>query len=107
MSWLLLYAAIAFEVTGTISLKLSDGMERLGFFLLCLACYGVSFALLSVTLKTVPVGVAYAIWAGVGTLLVALVGMLWFKEPATAMRLLFIAMIVVGAVGLNMTTRAP
>lgn len=104
MNWLLLYTAIGFEVVGTTALKLSDGLLRLGMFAASLACYAVSFVLLAVTLKTIPVGVAYAVWSGLGTVIVVLIGILWFKEPATVMRLVFIAMIVVGAVGLNLVT---
>jgi small multidrug resistance pump len=106
MNWLMLYAAIAFEVVGTTSLKLSEGLTRLGWFVLCLALYGTSFGLLAMSLKTLPVGVAYAIWSGVGTVLIALIGILWFQEAASPLRILFIAMILAGAVGLNLTTRS-
>jgi small multidrug resistance pump len=106
MNWLMLYAAIVFEVVGTTSLKLSEGLTRLGWFALCLALYGTSFALLAVALKTIPVGVAYAIWSGAGTVLIALIGILWFQEAANPVRLLFIAMILIGAIGLNLTTRS-
>ena len=105
MHWLMLYVAIGLEVAGTTSLKLSDGLSRPGFFALCLAFYGASFALLAIALKTLPVGVAYAIWAGAGTVLIAVIGMIWFQEGAGFLRLLFIGMIVAGAVGLNLTTR--
>jgi small multidrug resistance pump len=106
MNWLMLYTAIAFEVVGTTSLKLSEGMTRLGWFALCLALYATSFALLAISLKTIPVGVAYAIWSGAGTVLIALIGILWFHEAASPLRLLFIAMILIGAIGLNLTTRS-
>jgi small multidrug resistance pump len=105
MNWLMLYAAIAFEVVGTTSLKLSDGLTRPGYFALCLALYGASFALLAIALKAIPVSVAYAIWSGVGTVLIAGIGILWFQEAASPLRILFIAMILIGAVGLNLTTR--
>jgi small multidrug resistance pump len=59
-----------------------------------------------VSLKVIPVGVAYAIWSGVGTVLIALIGILWFHEAAGPVRLLFIAMILIGAIGLNLTTRS-
>ena len=105
MNWFMLYAAIAFEVVGTTSLKLSDGLTRPGYFALCLALYGTSFALLAIALKAIPVSVAYAIWSGAGTVLIALIGILWFQEAASPLRILFIAMILIGAVGLNLTTR--
>lgn len=106
MSWLMLYMAIAFEVAGTTSLKLAEGFARPGFFVLCVALYAASFALLAMALKTLPVGVAYAIWAGAGTVLIALIGMIWFQEGAGWLRLMFISLIVVGAVGLNLTTQS-
>jgi len=106
MNWLMLYTAIAFEVAGTTSLKLAEGFVRPGFFILCLGLYGVSFAFLAMALKTLPVSVAYAIWSGAGTVLIAVVGMIWFQESAGALRLLFIALIVAGAVGLNLTTHS-
>ena len=106
MNWLMLYIAIAFEVAGTTSLKLAGGFARPGFFVLCLTLYGVSFALLAMALKALPVGVAYAMWSGVGTVLIAAIGILWFQELASPLRLLFIAMILIGAVGLNLTTRS-
>lgn len=106
MNWLMLYAAIGFEVVGTTSLKLSQGMTRPGWFGLCLALYATSFALLGISLKAIPVGVAYAIWSGAGTVLIATIGILWFQEAASPLRLLFIAMILIGAIGLNLTTRS-
>ena len=106
MNWLMLYTAIVFEVAGTTSLKLAEGFVRPGFFVLCLALYGVSFALLAMALKALPVGVAYAIWSGAGTVLIATIGILWFQEAASPLRLLFIAMILIGAIGLNLTTRS-
>jgi small multidrug resistance pump len=106
MHWLLLYTAIAFEVAGTTSLKVAEGFARPGFFFLCLGLYGTSFALLAMALKTLPVSIAYAIWSGAGTVLIAVIGMIWFREDAGLLRLLFIALIVAGAVGLNLTTRS-
>lgn len=106
MNWLMLYTAIAFEVGGTTSLKLAGGFARPGFFMLCLALYGISFTFLAMALKTLPVGVAYAIWSGAGTVLIATIGILWFQEAASPLRLLFIAMILIGAIGLNLTTRS-
>ena len=104
MNWLVLYAAIAFEIGGTTALKLSDGMTRLSMFSISLGLYAVSFALLAIALRDLPVGVVYAIWSGVGTAAVAVIGMVWFGESAAIGRLAFIAMIVIGAVGLNVIT---
>jgi multidrug transporter EmrE-like cation transporter len=65
-----------------------------------------SVAPLGISLKAIPVGVAYAIWSVAGTVLIALMGILWFQEAATPLRLVFIAMILIGATGLNLTTRS-
>ena len=104
MKWLMLYVAITFEVGGTTALKMSDGLTRISMFSASLALYAVSFVLLALALRALPVGVAYAIWSGLGTVVVALIGMIWFGESATAGRVAFIALIVVGAVGLNLIT---
>ena len=104
MHWLMLYSAIVFEVAGTTSLKLSAGLARPGAFAAALALYSCSFVLLALSLKTVPVGVAYAIWSGLGTVIVAIIGFVWFGEAVSALKILLIGMIVVGAVGLNLIT---
>ena len=104
MNWLFLYTAVAFEVAGTTALKLSAGLARPAFFGAALALYGLSFTLLALSLRALPIGVAYAIWSGFGTVLVALVGAALFREPFTALKLVFFALIVVGCVGLNLAT---
>ncbi len=98
----MLYLAIFFDVGGTASLKVSDGFARPGYFILALSLYGLSFAALAVALKTLPVGVTYAMWAGLGTFMAIIVGLVWFAETITPLRGLFMAMILVGAVGLNL-----
>lgn len=106
-AWFLLLVTIVLEVAGTSILKLASmaaGLERLGWFALSLVAYGTCFWLLSLVFRVLPVGVAYAVWSGVGTMLIVLVGMVVFGEALTALKLLFIAMIVIGAVGLNLTS---
>jgi small multidrug resistance pump len=71
-----------------------------------LATYAVSLTILSFSLKVIPVGVAYAIWSGVGTATIVLMGVVIFKEPITAVKVVCIAMIVVGAVGLNLASKS-
>ena len=104
MHWLLLSGAIGVEIVATTSLKLSDGMARLEFLAGALVLYGVSFVLLAMALKIIPVGTAYAIWSGIGTAAIATIGIIWFSEALTASRLLFIALIIIGAIGLQVTT---
>lgn len=104
MQWLFLLFTILFEVAGTTSLKLSQGFTRLLPSILVVVCYGVSFYLLSLTLKKIDVSVAYAIWSGLGTALVTIVGILWFKEPLTAIKIISIALIIFGVIGLNISS---
>lgn len=104
MTWLLLLAAILSEVAGTLSLRASDGFTRPWPVLGVLAGYGLSFYLLSLVLRDLPLGLAYAVWAALGTALIAVIGIVAFGEPASAVRLLCIAVVVVGVVGLQLST---
>jgi small multidrug resistance pump len=80
MHYLYLAAAIVCEVAGTSALKQSDGMTRLGPSVVVVVGYVLAFFLLSLTLRSVPVGIAYAIWSGVGIVLISIVGAIWFKQ---------------------------
>ncbi len=102
-SWGLLIVAIILEVAGTISMKLSEGFTKIVPSILLVVFYGLSFAALAFTLKKIEVGVAYAVWSGLGTALIATVGILWFKEPLTAIKIISIGLIVIGVVGLNLS----
>ncbi len=102
MAWLYLALAIGFEVSGTISLKLSDGLSKIEFAGLTVIAYIISFAFLGLCLRTIPVGGAYAIWAGIGTALIAVIGILWFDEPAGAARITCLGLIIIGVVGLHL-----
>jgi len=88
MSVLYLAAAIVLEICGTTSLKLSQGFTRIGPAGAVVVCYAASFALLSVALRGIDLSIAYAVWSGVGTAIVAVIGILWFGEPAGAWKLL-------------------
>lgn len=101
MAWFYLLIAGLFEIGWAIGLKYTEGFTRLVPSLLTLACMIVSFALLGMALKTLPVGTAYAIWTGVGAVGTALMGMYLFGDPATTARLACIAIIVSGIVGLK------
>lgn len=102
MVWIYLFLSIIAEVAGTTSMKLSEGFTRLVPSVLIMIFYGISFGLFALVLKKIDVSVAYAIWAGLGTALIALIGMLWFKEPVTALKLLSLALIIAGVTGLNL-----
>jgi small multidrug resistance pump len=103
MSWVVLFVAIMFEVAGTLTLKFTDGMTRLWPTLLMFAFYLSSLFGLSNAVTRIPVGTAYAVWSGVGTLIVAVVGVVWFKEPVTWMRSISALLIVAGVAGLYLT----
>ena len=103
MSWLILLFAILSEVAGTLTLKFTDGMTRLWPTVLMFAFYLASLFGLSLVLRRIPVGTAYAVWSGMGTLIVAVIGMLWFKEPVTVQRLLSAGFIIAGVSGLYLT----
>ena len=98
----MLVAAIVLEVAGTTSMKLSDGFTRLLPSVLLAVFYLFSLAALALALKRIDVSVAYAIWAGVGTVLVAVVGILWFQEPVSLLKVGSILLIVAGVVGLHL-----
>jgi quaternary ammonium compound-resistance protein SugE len=102
MSWFYLVIAGLFEVAWAIGLKYTDGFSRLIPLLWTVSSMGMSFLLLSLALKTLPVGTAYAVWTGIGALGVATLGILLFAEPATSARLGCIGLIVAGIVGLKL-----
>ena len=104
--WVFLAFAIALEVSGTFLLKLSNGFERVPYGIASIACYSLCFWALAPAMKVLPVGIVYAVWAGVGIVAAALIGVLAFNERLGPAQLAMIAMILVGAVGLRLTTAA-
>ena len=106
MAWLTLVVAGLFEVGWAVGLKYTDGFTRLGPTLLTVASMGLSLALLGLALKTLPLGTAYAVWTGIGTIGTAALGMALFGESADAPRLLCIGLIVAGIAGLKFVTPA-
>ncbi len=104
MSWLVLLAAIVCEVCGTLTLKFTEGMTRLWPTVLMFALYLCSLWGLSVAVVKIPVGTAYAVWSGLGTLLVAAIGVVWLKEPVTLLRSLSALLIIMGVAGLYLST---
>ena len=103
LAWTLLLIAGALEVSWLIAMKYSEGFTRLGPTLLVFALGTLSFYLLSLCLKAIPVGTAYVVWTGIGAVGGAVVGMLVFDEPRNAWRLASIALVVAGIVGLKLT----
>ena len=104
MSWLLLVVAGLFEIGWAIGLKYTEGFTRLWPSLWTIAAMVISLALLGIALKTIPVGTGYAVWTGVGAAGTAILGIILFAEPATALRLGCIGLIVAGIVGLKLVS---
>lgn len=101
-SLLLLLVAILSEVVGTVALKASDGFARLGPTALVVVGYGLTFYFLGLALKQIPLGVAYAIWSGLGTAGAVLAGVLLWRESLNLAGLIGIALIVAGVLILNL-----
>lgn len=104
MAWIVLFVAGLLEIGWAVGLKYTEGFTRLWPSVLTAVALIASMALLGVALRTLPLGTAYAVWTGIGTVGTAVLGIVLFKEPATAMRLLCIALIVAGIVGLKLAT---
>jgi quaternary ammonium compound-resistance protein SugE len=104
MAWAILFIAGLMEIGWAIGLKYTDGFTRLIPSVLTLASMLGSIVLLGLSLKTLQVGTAYAVWTGIGTVGTALLGIWLFGEPATAVRLACIGLIVAGIIGLKVVT---
>jgi quaternary ammonium compound-resistance protein SugE len=102
MAWLLLLLAGAIEILWTFTLKASEGFTRPGYVALMLICIVATTWLLSVSVKTLPLGTAYAVWVGIGMVGTAIVGMVFFNESASLPRLGAIGLIAVGVIALNL-----
>jgi quaternary ammonium compound-resistance protein SugE len=104
MAWGILFIAGLMEIGWAIGLKYTEGFTRLVPSALTLISMTASVVLLGLSLKTLPVGTAYAVWTGIGTVGTALLGIWLFGEPATALRLACIGLIVAGILGLKLVT---
>lgn len=104
MNWVVLTVAGLLETFWAYELKLSEGFSRLGPSVLTIVGMVASFALLSHALKSLPLGTAYAVWTGIGILGTTLVGIVVFKEPVTALKLICSSLVLVGIAGLNMVS---
>ncbi len=103
-AWLILLIAGVLEIVWAVSMKASEGFSKWHFTVLTIATAWASFFLLGLSLKSLPVGTAYAAWTGIGAVGTAALGMLIFHEPATFGRLGFIVLIVAGIIGLKVTS---
>ncbi|OCG02896.1 DMT family transporter [Gilliamella sp. wkB112] len=104
-SYLLLFFAIICEVIATSSLKLSNGFTNLVFSVITIIGYSASFYTLSLALKTIPVGIAYAIWSGIGIILISLIAWLFFKQTLDLAALIGMGFIMFGVVIINLFSK--
>lgn len=101
MTYVYLLIAIVFETIGTSGLQASEQFTKLKPLALTAVCYAASFYFLSLTLRAMPVGIAYAIWSGLGIVLIALIGLVWFGQKLDTAALVGLALIVAGVVVIN------
>jgi small multidrug resistance pump len=105
-SWIVLAAAIACEVAGTVFMKLSNSLTRWVWIPPMLFAYILALLGLALALRTIEVGIAYAVWAATGTLLIALVGVVFFGESLSLIKVVAIVLVIAGVVGLNLADSA-
>ncbi|WLT05867.1 DMT family transporter [Gilliamella apis] len=101
-AYLLLFAAIICEVIATSSLKLSNGFTNLTFSIITIIGYSASFYILSLALKTIPVGIAYAIWSGIGIIIISLIAWIFLKQSLDLAALIGMGFIILGVVIINL-----
>ena len=106
MNFVLLSIAIVAEVIGTSALKASEAFTKPCFSLVSVIAYGVAFYFLALTLKTIPVGIAYAIWSGLGIVLISLVGLFWFRQTLDLPALIGLALIIAGVIVINLFSQS-
>lgn len=102
MSWIYLMLAIIFEVSGTILMKLSEGFSNIKYAIIMLVFYILSLSMLTLALKNLQIGLAYAIWSGIGIVLLSMIGVIFFKDSINLQKIIFIGLIIIGVVGLNL-----
>jgi len=106
MSWVFLVLAGLLEVVWVVGLKYTDGFTKLGPSVLTVLAMIGSFYLLSLAMRALPLGTAYGVWVGIGAVGAAIAGMVLFREPATALRVLSILLVVAGIAGLKVSSAA-
>ena len=103
-AWLILAVTILLEVVGSTMMKLSNGFSVFWPSVGVFVCYSAALAGLTITLKYIELSIAYAIWAGAGTALIAIIGILYFREPVSAMKVVSLILVVAGVVGLQLSS---
>jgi quaternary ammonium compound-resistance protein SugE len=107
MAWVILFVAGLLEIGWAVGLKYTEGFTRLWPTVATAVALVASMSLLGIAVRTLPLGSAYAVWTGIGSVGTAVLGIVLFREPATALRLLCIGLIVVGIIGLKVASPAP
>jgi len=106
MHWVYLMIAILAEVAATSALKASEGFTRLWPSVIVVLGYGAAFYFLSLTLRTIPVGVAYAVWSGIGIVLISLIGWIVYRQSLDVPTIIGIALILAGVVVINLLSKS-
>lgn len=106
MTYLLLVVAIAFEVIATSALKATEGFTRLGPSIVTIFGYSLAFYFLSLTLKTMPVGIVYAVWSGAGVVLIAAIGWVYYRQSIDLPGLIGVALILAGVLVVNLFSKS-
>ncbi|MFC7392215.1 DMT family transporter [Scopulibacillus cellulosilyticus] len=104
MAWVLLLLAGLEEVIGVTAIKYVDGLKRKWPLIIIIAGFIFSFTCLSFAMEDIPVGVAYAVWTGIGTLGITLVDLIWFRQKYKIAQWIFLAFIIIGILGMRLTT---
>jgi small multidrug resistance pump len=104
MNWTFLLLAILFETVGTTAMKMSLGFTKVGLAIVMGICYILCFTLLTLALKQPEVSLAYAIWSGAGTALITIIGIWWFNESVSTINVSSIALIILGVIGLHISS---
>ena len=105
MVWFWLAVTIVFEVLGTMALKYSEGLTKMVPSIAIFVCYGIAFSIFAKVVTVLPVHLAYALWSGIGTMLITVIGILLFKQSLTAMQVILMVLIVGGSIGLKLTLK--
>ncbi len=103
MNWIYLFAAIFFEVGGTMAMKFSQGFTKLLPSVMIFICYAIAFTFVTFAIRKIELSVAYTIWSGVGTTLIVLIGIFYFGEQLNALKIISIALVILGVVGLRVS----
>jgi len=106
MYWFFLAMAIVFEVAGTTCMKLSQGFTKFLPSVSVFLLYGICFSFIILALKKIELSIAYAIWSGAGTALIAIIGIVWFQESVTLLKIVSLVLVVAGVVGLQLSQTA-